>query len=127
MEIVNGGLNLLFLLLAAGIFGMSVYALVHAARVPANAFVSAGKLQKNLWLIILILATLFSAAGAWSYFQAFMFLWGHPVHRDRAGVLLDPRRHRGDDLRRRRQARRQGHGRARRQQRPLRALVIFPG
>ncbi|MEV1247517.1 DUF2516 family protein [Nonomuraea sp. NPDC050022] len=76
MEIVNGGLNLLFLLLAVGIFGMSIYALVHAARVPANAFVSAGKLQKNLWLIILILATLFSAAGAWSYFQAFMFLGG---------------------------------------------------
>lgn len=76
MEIINGGLNLLFLLLAVGIFGMSVYALVHAARVPTNAFVSAGKLQKNLWLIILILATLFSAAGAWSYFQAFMVYGG---------------------------------------------------
>ena len=67
MEIINGGLNLLFLLLAAGILGMSIYALIHALRVPTNAFVSAGKLQKNLWLIILILATLFSAAGAWSY------------------------------------------------------------
>ncbi|MER6951732.1 DUF2516 family protein [Nonomuraea sp. NPDC000554] len=76
MNLINGGLNLLFLLLAAGIFGMSVYALIHALRVPQNAFVAAGKLQKNLWLIILVLATLFSAAGAWSYFNAFMLFGG---------------------------------------------------
>jgi hypothetical protein len=76
MELINGGLNFLFLLLAAVIFGMSAYALVHAVRVPANAFVSAGKLQKNLWLIILALATLFSAAGAWSYFNDFMLAGG---------------------------------------------------
>ncbi|WP_219463062.1 DUF2516 family protein [Nonomuraea rhizosphaerae] len=76
MEIINGGLNLLFLVLAVVILGMSGYALLHAARVPTNAFVSAGKLQKNLWLVILILATLFSAAGAWSYFNAFMMYGG---------------------------------------------------
>lgn len=76
MEMINGGLNLLFLLLAAGILGMSIYALVHALRVPTNAFVSAGKLQKNLWLVILILATLFAAAGAWDYYNAFMFVGG---------------------------------------------------
>ncbi|MEU0566420.1 DUF2516 family protein [Nonomuraea sp. NPDC005983] len=76
MNLINGGLNLLFLLLAAGIFGMSVYALVHALRVPQTAFVAAGKLQKNLWLIILVLATLFSAAGAWSYFNYFMLVGG---------------------------------------------------
>ncbi|MEU7861140.1 DUF2516 family protein [Nonomuraea sp. NPDC049141] len=76
MEMINGGLNLLFLLLAAGILGMSIYALVHALRVPTNAFVSAGKLQKNLWLIILVLATLFAAAGAWDYYNAFMAVGG---------------------------------------------------
>ncbi|MEQ4714827.1 DUF2516 family protein [Nonomuraea sp. B19D2] len=76
MNLINGVLNLLFLVLAAVIFGMSVYALVHALRVPPSAFVSAGKLQKNLWLLILVLATLFSAAGAWSYFNAFLFYGG---------------------------------------------------
>ncbi|MFD9948182.1 DUF2516 family protein [Nonomuraea sp. NPDC059023] len=76
MSMINGVLNLLFLVLATGIFGMSVYALVHAVRVTPNAFVSAGKLQKNLWLLILGLATLFSAAGAWSYFNAFMVVGG---------------------------------------------------
>lgn len=73
MSMINGVFNLLFLALAAIIFGMSVYALVHALRVPANAFLSAGKLQKNLWLVILVLATLFSGAGAYSYFTSFMF------------------------------------------------------
>ncbi|WP_049568995.1 DUF2516 family protein [Nonomuraea sp. SBT364] len=76
MEFINLGLNFLFLALAVIILGMSAYALVHALRVPTNAFVSAGKLQKNIWLIILILATLFSAAGAWSYLNAFMFVGG---------------------------------------------------
>ncbi|GAA2843143.1 DUF2516 family protein [Nonomuraea rubra] len=76
MDMINGVFNLLFLVLAVAIFGMSIYALVHALRVPANAFVSAGKLQKNLWLLILGLATLFSAAGALSYFQAFMVVGG---------------------------------------------------
>lgn len=76
MDLINGGLNLLFLLLAIGIFGMAVYAFVHALRVPDNAFISAGKLKKNIWLIILALATLFSAGGAWSFLQAFLFLGG---------------------------------------------------
>ncbi|TYB69943.1 DUF2516 family protein [Nonomuraea sp. PA05] len=76
MDMINGVFNLLFLVLAVAIFGMSIYALVHAIKVPANAFVSAGKLQKNLWLLILGLATLFSAAGALSYFQAFMVVGG---------------------------------------------------
>ncbi|WP_345558389.1 DUF2516 family protein [Nonomuraea rosea] len=74
MNLINGVFNLLFLVLAAIIFGMSIYALVHAFRVPTNAFTSAGKLQKNLWLLILVLATLFSGAGAWSYFNAFMIV-----------------------------------------------------
>ncbi|MBF8189984.1 DUF2516 family protein [Nonomuraea sp. K274] len=76
MNLINGVFNFLFLVLAAIIFGMSVYALVHAIRVPTPAFVSAGKLQKNIWLLILVLATLFSGAGAWSYFNAFMFFGG---------------------------------------------------
>jgi hypothetical protein len=76
MNLINGVFNLLFLVLAAIILGMSVYALVHAFRVPTNAFTSAGKLQKNLWLLILVLAVLFSGAGAWSYFNAFMIVGG---------------------------------------------------
>ncbi|WP_084964167.1 DUF2516 family protein [Thermoactinospora rubra] len=76
MTVINGVLNLLFLLLATGIFGMSVYALIHAVRVHPTAFAAAGKLNKNLWLLILALATLFSAAGAWSYLQAFMLVGG---------------------------------------------------
>jgi hypothetical protein len=76
MNMINLVFNFLFLVLAAIIFGMSIYALVHAARVPTNAFVSAGKLQKNLWLIILVLATLFSGAGAYSYFNAFLIVGG---------------------------------------------------
>ncbi|WP_188195412.1 DUF2516 family protein [Nonomuraea sp. SYSU D8015] len=72
MSLINGVFNLLFMVLAAVIFGMSVYALVHALRVPGNAFISAGKLKKELWLLILGLATLFSGAGAWMYFNAFL-------------------------------------------------------
>ncbi|MGI5284348.1 DUF2516 family protein [Nonomuraea polychroma] len=74
MNLINGVFNLLFLVLAAIIFGMSVYAIVHALRVPANAFISAGKLKKELWLLILGLATLFSGAGAWSYFTTFLLI-----------------------------------------------------
>ncbi|MBB5776866.1 DUF2516 family protein [Nonomuraea jabiensis] len=76
MTLINSVLNLLFLVLAAVIFGMSAYALVHALRVPTGAFVSAGKLQKNIWLLILALATLFSVGGAWSYFTAFLIVGG---------------------------------------------------
>ncbi|MFI7617207.1 DUF2516 family protein [Nonomuraea terrae] len=72
MNLINGVFNLLFLVLAVVIFGMSIYALVHALRVPTPAFVSAGKLQKNIWLLILALATLFSGGGAWGYFNAFL-------------------------------------------------------
>ncbi|MEU8358121.1 DUF2516 family protein [Nonomuraea sp. NPDC048882] len=76
MTMIYGVFNLLFLVLAVAILGMSVYAFMHAVRVPTNAFVSAGKLKKNLWLLILGLATLFSAAGALSYFDAFMQVGG---------------------------------------------------
>ncbi|WP_113698483.1 DUF2516 family protein [Nonomuraea lactucae] len=76
MDLINGGLNLLFLLLSFAILGMSGYGLAHALRVPDAAFVSAGKLKKNIWLIILGLATLFSAAGAWSFLTAFMAVGG---------------------------------------------------
>jgi uncharacterized protein DUF2516 len=76
MTMIYGVFNLLFLVLAVAILGMSVYAFVHALRVQPNAFISAGKLKKNLWLLILGLATLFSAAGALSYFDAFMRVGG---------------------------------------------------
>ncbi|GAA3645051.1 hypothetical protein GCM10022224_004490 [Nonomuraea antimicrobica] len=73
---IYGVFNFLFLALAVGILGMSVYALVHALRVQPAAFISAGKLKKNLWLLILGLATLFSAAGAFSYLDAFIRVGG---------------------------------------------------
>lgn len=76
MQFINLVFNLLFSVLSLIIFGMSAYALLHAVRVPADAFVSAGKLQKNIWLIILILAALFSAAGAWQYVIAFLIVGG---------------------------------------------------
>lgn len=76
MDLINGGLNLLFLLLATAIFGMSVWGLLHAVRVPANAFPAAGKLKKNIWLLILGLATLFSVGGAWSFFNFFLQVGG---------------------------------------------------
>ncbi|GAA4530174.1 MULTISPECIES: DUF2516 family protein [Nonomuraea] len=76
MQFINLVFNLLFSVLSLIVLGMSGYALVHALRVPADAFVSAGKLQKNIWLIILILATLFSAAGAYSYVINFLVIGG---------------------------------------------------
>ncbi|MEV0622904.1 DUF2516 family protein [Nonomuraea sp. NPDC050404] len=76
MDMIYLVFNFLFLVVAVAILGMSIYALVHALRVHANAFISAGKLKKNLWLLILGLATLFSAAGALTYFQTFMLVGG---------------------------------------------------
>ncbi|HYY10923.1 MAG TPA: DUF2516 family protein [Kineosporiaceae bacterium] len=41
------------LVLAVGAFGLEVWAFVDALRHPANAYTSAGKLTKPLWLAIL--------------------------------------------------------------------------
>ncbi|GAA0947402.1 DUF2516 family protein [Nonomuraea longicatena] len=76
MSLINAVLNLLFLVLAGGILVMSAYALIHALRVPADAFTSAGKLKKNIWLLILGVATLISAAVAWSYVNQFLMVGG---------------------------------------------------
>lgn len=40
-----------------GAIGLAGYALIDAVRVPQQAFPSAGKLTKNIWLIILGVAT----------------------------------------------------------------------
>lgn len=40
-------------------FGLEVFALVDAARTRPDAFVAAGKQTKNLWLLILSVATAF--------------------------------------------------------------------
>ncbi|GAA2778751.1 hypothetical protein GCM10020219_057610 [Nonomuraea dietziae] len=69
-NMISFGLDLIFAILAIIAFGMTVWALVHAIRTPANAFVAAGKLQKKWWLLILGLGTLFSFATAWGYFGA---------------------------------------------------------
>jgi hypothetical protein len=64
---VNGVLSLIFWLLSVGAFALSVWALVHAIRIPAKAFAAAGKQTKQLWLIILGLATLFTFAAVVRY------------------------------------------------------------
>lgn len=46
-----------FLVLSVLAFGMEVYALVDAVRRPAAAFTAAGKKTKQLWMVILGVAT----------------------------------------------------------------------
>ncbi|MCT9934782.1 DUF2516 family protein [Planotetraspora sp. A-T 1434] len=64
---VNGILSLIFWLLSVGAFILCVWALIHAVRIPSRAFPAAGKQTKQLWLIILGLATLFTFAAAVNY------------------------------------------------------------
>jgi hypothetical protein len=45
-------------------FVVEVWAFVDAVRQPASAYTAAGKLTKQLWLIILGIALLFGLAGA---------------------------------------------------------------
>jgi uncharacterized membrane protein YbhN (UPF0104 family) len=61
-------LDLIFGLLSIAAAGMSIWALIHAIRIPSKAFAIAGKQTKKLWLIILSFATLFSVASAVGYF-----------------------------------------------------------
>src|SRR5262245_24593624 len=60
-------LTLIFLLLGLAAFIMTVIALVHAFRTPPRSFAVAGKQTKQLWLIILGFATLFTFAAAVGY------------------------------------------------------------
>ncbi len=64
---VYGVLDIVFRLLSIGAFLLSGWALLHAVRIPANAFPAAGKQTKRLWLLILGLATLFTFAAAINY------------------------------------------------------------
>ncbi|RCG31899.1 DUF2516 family protein [Sphaerisporangium album] len=64
---VHGVLDLIFWLLAVAALVMCVWALVHAVATPARAFAVAGKLSKQLWLLILGFATLFAFAAAVRY------------------------------------------------------------
>ncbi|MDI9580095.1 MAG: DUF2516 family protein [Actinomycetales bacterium] len=64
---MNSILSLIFWLISVTAFVMSVWALVHAVRIPARAFAAAGKQTKQLWLIILGFATLFTFAAAVNY------------------------------------------------------------
>jgi hypothetical protein len=49
--------SLIVIALSLIAFGLEVFALVDASRTRSDAFVAAGKQTKNLWLIILGLAT----------------------------------------------------------------------
>ena len=53
MSVIGSLQVLLFLLLALIAFGVELWALVHALRRPAAAFVSAGKRTKNFWVAVL--------------------------------------------------------------------------
>jgi hypothetical protein len=64
---VNGVLDLIFWLLSVGALILSVWALIHAIRIPKGAFPAAGKQTKPLWLVILGFATLFTFAAAVRY------------------------------------------------------------
>lgn len=48
--------NLIVLVLSAAAFGLKIFALVDCVRRQPGAFVSSGKLTKQLWLIILAVA-----------------------------------------------------------------------
>ena len=62
-----GALDLVFWILAVGVFALSGWALVHALRTPARAFAVTGKQSKKLWLVILGLAALFGFAAVVQY------------------------------------------------------------
>ncbi|PZG20102.1 DUF2516 domain-containing protein [Spongiactinospora gelatinilytica] len=64
MGAVHGMLSLIYWVLGVAAFAMSAFALIHAIRTPARAFAIAGKQTKQLWLIILAFATLFSFSAA---------------------------------------------------------------
>jgi len=53
---VSSAQAVVFLVLGVGFFITQVYALVDCVRRPATAFVAAGKLTKQKWLIILAIA-----------------------------------------------------------------------
>ncbi|MER6825729.1 DUF2516 family protein [Streptosporangium sp. NPDC000563] len=64
---IHGALDLVFWILAVGVFALSGWALIHAVKTPARAFAATGKQTKKLWLVILGLAALFGFAAAVQY------------------------------------------------------------
>ncbi|MGH3374211.1 MAG: DUF2516 family protein [Actinoallomurus sp.] len=60
----QGVVAYLFLAVAIVAFIVEIWAFADAVRRPAAAYAAAGKLSKQLWLIILGVALLFGLAGA---------------------------------------------------------------
>jgi hypothetical protein len=60
----QGVVAVLFQIVAIAAFIVEVWAFIDAIRRPAAAYQAAGKLSKQLWLIILGVALLFGVAGA---------------------------------------------------------------
>jgi uncharacterized membrane protein YgcG len=54
--VIGTAQNIVFLLLVLASLAVQVFAIADAARRPANAFTSEGKLTKPIWLTILIVA-----------------------------------------------------------------------
>lgn len=64
MSVVPEGVRLLFWFLAIIAFLVEVFALVDALRVPAGAYSAAGKQNKKLWVILLVVANVVGLAAA---------------------------------------------------------------
>jgi len=64
MQSIFQAQGLVTLLLGLAVLALCVYALVDAARRPADAFAAAGKLTKTKWVAILGVASLVSFATA---------------------------------------------------------------
>lgn len=60
-------MNYVFWGIAIAALIMSIWALVHAMRTPAQAFAVAGKLAKKWWLLITAGATFFTLVAASGY------------------------------------------------------------
>ncbi|SEG85909.1 Protein of unknown function [Thermomonospora echinospora] len=61
---MSQGLNYFFWFLAIIAFGFELWALFDALRTPAGAYAAADKQNKNLWLILLVVACVVGLGGA---------------------------------------------------------------
>jgi len=68
------GLNYFFWLLAIVAFGFELWALFDALRTPAGAYAAADKQNKNLWVILLVVANVVGLGGAVNFLHLLSIL-----------------------------------------------------
>ena len=77
-QIFGGGvytpLNYFFLALSLGAFAFEAWAFIDAIIRPSQAFTAAGKQTKQIWLLILGVATVLGLASATGYLGTISFL-----------------------------------------------------